>query len=79
MGNIILDGHTLLCVTISPMKLSDYLKETGETDKAFSERAECSRGYITQLRLGIRKRPSLSKALNIARATAGKVPVEVWG
>lgn len=38
-----------------------------------------SRGYITQLRLGIRKRPSLGVALKIEKFTGGKVPVATWG
>lgn len=61
------------------MNLHDYLKKTGERDKDFADKVPCSRGYITQLRLGIRKRPSLPVAFKIEKLTGGKVPVKVWG
>lgn len=59
--------------------MHDYAKRPGFSDAALAAQVGCTRGYITQLRLGIRKRPSLEKALKIAKATKGKVPVEVWG
>jgi DNA-binding transcriptional regulator YdaS (Cro superfamily) len=49
------------------------------SDEALSKAIGCTRGYITQLRLGIRKRPSLKYALAIEKATGGKVPVQSWG
>lgn len=61
------------------MKLHDYLARTGLKDGSFAVLVDVSRGYITQLRLGIRERPSLSVALKIEKATGGKVPVKVWG
>lgn len=61
------------------MTLHAYLKKVGLTDEQFAAKILCSRGYITQLRLGIRKQPSLPVAFKIERATGGKVPVKVWG
>lgn len=61
------------------MNFKAYADQPGFKDAEFAAKVGCTRGYITQLRLGLRKRPSLNLALNIAKATKGKVPVEAWG
>lgn len=61
------------------MKLHKFLEASNVSDKEFAKAAGVSRGYIAQLRLGLRKRPSLKVALSIEKATSGKVPVEAWG
>lgn len=61
------------------MNLHDYAESTGIKDKDLADMIGCSRGYITMLRLGIRKRPSLPVAFKIEKVTGGKVPVKVWG
>jgi transcriptional regulator with XRE-family HTH domain len=61
------------------MNLKSFMSKSKFSDAEFAKAAGVSRGYIAQLRLGIRKAPSLRVALNIARASGGKVPVEAWG
>jgi len=67
----------------SPNLLAQYLEEKDLSDRAFAEMVvatgqKCSRTYITQLRLGLRKAPSLGLAVKIATLTEGRVPVECW-
>jgi len=61
------------------MNLHDYATQTKISDADLAKSVGVTRGYITQLRLGLRKRPSLSVALKLERATGGKVPVKAWG
>lgn len=61
------------------MNLHDYAEKTKITDAALADLVGVTRGYITQLRLGLRARPSLNVALKIEKATRGKVPVKAWG
>lgn len=60
-------------------QLQDYIVRADLKDGEFALKVGVSRGYITQLRLGLRKQPSLKVALAIERATRGKVPAKAWG
>lgn len=59
------------------MKLSDYLKKSGETRASFATRIGKTPSFVTQL-IGGTKKPNLTTALDIAAATGDAVPVTVW-
>jgi len=59
------------------MKLSEWLAETGLTQKQFAERIGVTQGAVSMM---CRDKPrlSLDVAVKIERATRGAVPVEEW-
>lgn len=60
------------------MTLAEYMDQKDLTDDALAKRVGVSRGYITQLRLGMRSNPSIPIAAKIEAETNGRVPMKVW-
>lgn len=60
------------------MTLGEYMAAKGLKDADFAPQIGVSRGYVTQLRLGIRTQPSLKVAQKIAEVSEGEVPVTAW-
>jgi DNA-binding transcriptional regulator YdaS (Cro superfamily) len=59
------------------MTLDQYLSITASSAKSFAESLGISPSYLSELRGG-KKRPGLSLALEIERATKGKVKARSW-
>jgi transcriptional regulator with XRE-family HTH domain len=59
------------------MTLHDWLEKTGTTQQEFSEKSGIPQPLVSRYASG-KGRPHLENALAIAKATAGKVPVEAW-
>jgi transcriptional regulator with XRE-family HTH domain len=57
--------------------LADYLRECGETQAAFAERAGVSLSAMGGWLSGVRG-PDLKSAVLVEKATGGAVPVESW-
>lgn len=52
--------------------LKDYIKQSGETRRAWAEKLGISEGYLSLI-LSHRKMPSLDLAVRIENATGGEV------
>jgi hypothetical protein len=62
---------------ISRMTLTEYLKQTKESDAAFAFRVSLSQSQISRLRRGV-SRPSWAAIKAIADATGEKVTANDW-
>ena len=60
-----------------PTKLAQYLAENGLSQAEFSRRTLIGRAVLTRYVAGYRK-PGLTYALVIEKATAGAVPASYW-
>jgi plasmid maintenance system antidote protein VapI len=58
--------------------LDEFMTDHGVTDARLSEAIGCTREYVSMLRKGARKVPSLDLALKIERFTNGQVPASSW-
>jgi len=59
------------------MTLKDFIKASGESQAIWAGRLKVGRGYLSELINGNR-RPSLTVAVRIERATDGAVPATIW-
>ncbi len=59
-------------------KLSEYLKETGQTYRQFASKVPMSPSFLSELLSEGRKSPSVDLALKIQKATGGAVEITDW-
>lgn len=71
-----LDTH-MQHMHIRPMTLSEYLKQSKESDGAFALRVNLSQSQINRLRRGV-SRPSWAAIEAIAKETGNKVTANDW-